>query len=741
METTPETQTNTHLRAACHRTLRKAEYSKAERLCWELWSKERRASDLANFLLALLMQGKGKRGVAVIQTLEISQISMHAALCLQSANIYRTNKMYTEALKVLNTGIKNHSDDYELKLCRARIFQSMKRFNEAYGDLQRIVSFRKDSFSAWFNLGYTCIHLKKSEESLRAFEKALELEPNNQLTVANIVTILKDEGRLSESRKVLSKLKKQCKEYIPELIGAEAGLLMSEQRYLEGSKLLSELIIRNPSNELNWLNYSACLRGQKLAIQPEQALREALIWHPNCNSLKQAWLQSLCELGLQEQAKRLIKSINLSSITTNNLHLFNLLFLTASNDLITLQKAIDITDKWEKENSSPYLQELWKDHVEDERIENKRKLRIGYLSSDFCNHPVSRFLLPILERHNKYEVEIWGIHAGPNWDKMSQSIKNSCDHWLDIRTANDIQAARLVSDQRLDILVELGGFTGNSRIGICLHKPAKVQMSYLGYPGATYLRAIPWWIGDEQIFKNINKQSKTRHLLGKVKGGYMAFPRPRECTEINTTSRTTINFGSFNHARKITDKTISLWCRVLGANANSCLILKSFSFQNEEEKQLIRRRFINKGLDERRLILLEASKNIEEHLKLYNMIDIALDPIPYGGATTTAEALWMGVPVICQSGYTMAGNLAASVLATANCEQWIYNSEEEYLNGARTIAEDGPRSKDRREELILKIEQSGLNNPHRVSRELERIYKQAIKYKSYDISSQMYSQD
>ena len=100
--------------------------------------------------------------------------------------------------------------------------------------------------------------------------------------------------------------------------------------------------------------------------------------HPNCNSLKQAWLQSLCELGLQEQAKRLIKSINLSSITTNNLHLFNLLFLTASNDLITLQKAIDITDKWEKENSSPYLQELWKDHVEDERIENKRKLRIGY---------------------------------------------------------------------------------------------------------------------------------------------------------------------------------------------------------------------------------------------------------------------------------------------------------------------------------------------------------------------------
>jgi predicted O-linked N-acetylglucosamine transferase (SPINDLY family) len=191
-----------------------------------------------------------------------------------------------------------------------------------------------------------------------------------------------------------------------------------------------------------------------------------------------------------------------------------------------------------------------------------------------------------------------------------------------------------------------------------------------------------------------------------------------------------LRFGSFNHARKLSDETIRLYCGVLEANPGSELALKSISFLEEAEKQRIRDRFNNAGLEANRLILLDWVEGGLNHLKRYGAIDIALDPIPYGGATTTAEALWMGVPVVAMAGIGMVGRLAASLLVFGNQKQWLARSEDEYIKIASELASKGPRYQERRLKLREELLESPLADGKRLSRELEAIYlrmREAIK--------------
>ena len=146
-----------------------------------------------------------------------------------------------------------------------------------------------------------------------------------------------------------------------------------------------------------------------------------------------------------------------------------------------------------------------------------RRLRIGYLSADLCNHPVGRFLLPVLKHHDRKTVEVWGISCGPHRDWITEHIQENCEHWIDCRFHNDTIAARMIADQRLDVLVELGGYTSGSRLGILVHRPAPIQLSYLGFPAPTYLSCVDGWLGDEVLFGGLSPTDQSAHELLKIK--------------------------------------------------------------------------------------------------------------------------------------------------------------------------------------------------------------------------------
>ena len=191
--------------------------------------------------------------------------------------------------------------------------------------------------------------------------------------------------------------------------------------------------------------------------------------------------------------------------------------------------------------------------------------------------------------------------------------------------------ARLIADLRLDVLVELGGYTSGSRLGLLTYRPAPIQLSYLGFPAPTYLNSVDGWLGDEILFGGLSATDQTAHALLKIKGGYMVFDPGGTLPSPIRESGKKFRFGSFNHARKLTDSSIDLFCAVMQTCPNTELVLKSISFHEEAEKKRILQRFERAGLDTNRLTLLKWIEGVSP--QLYRHLDVALDPIPYGGAT------------------------------------------------------------------------------------------------------------
>ncbi|WP_115131506.1 CDC27 family protein [Synechococcus sp. N26] len=689
------------------------------------WLKEKRVSDLIKVFEVLKMDKNYDQALKLIKSLPEETFN-NKTVSLHSSTILRQKGSYQESIKILNISLERNKNDEALLIELARCYSGNKQFKNSIDILEKIQKNNSNSFSIWFNLGVAYSNLGKLQEGLKAFTNANSINPDDEVTAANRIVLLKETRQIKEARKVIDNLPITIDRRRYEILGAEAGVLMAEQRFNEAASIFKSLCELKPLQSTNWLNYVACIRANKVTIDPEIILRTALKLSPDDSSLKHAWLQSLCEIGKQAQAKVLLSELSIEEFMKKDLHLFNLLFLSTSQQLISSKQLKDIVYKWEKREQNEFMKELNKEYIHEDYAKSKRKIKVGYLSSDFCNHPVARFLIPILETHKRSEVEIWCIHTGPRWDQTTEKVKSSCDHWLELSDCDDNKAARIVADQRLDVLVELGGFTGNNRIGICISEPAFVQMSYLGYPGPTYLKSVPWWIGDEYLFRDLKNEEADSHNLAYVEKGYMTLPMPLNCPTPKRIGNNKVRFGSLNHARKITKDTINLWSKILMRCKNTELVLKSISFKHKKEQEEIIKRFTQCGVERSRLILLPFQDAFEAHLEAYNGIDIALDPIPYGGATTTAEALWMGIPVICRKGETMASNLAASVLASANCEEFIAEDGENYLKIAEALFKRGPRKNQERIDLVERIRNSPLNQPRRVSKELETIYRSAV---------------
>lgn len=639
-------------------------------------------------------------------------------LALISGDILRNRKNIALSIKILERAIKRNGKNENLMHALAKSYLYISNYAKAKTLLAGLIENQYKLFEVWYDTGVCCCKMNEAEESLYAFNQCISIIPTHELAITNKITILKDLNRLKEARVCLDNALKNSNNK-DNLKSIEARLLISEGNLHSAATILTRLCSVYPERPEYWLDLASAHRGLRKQINSEKILQMGLIQNPNHHSLSQALIQSLCESGKMYAAKRLLKLVNKEKIVSNDMHFFSLQFLGTSYSLITDEERYTLVKDWEAKRKP-------RDNMlcinQTKTTIQERRIRVGYLSSDFCNHPVTHFLLPILKNHDKKLVEIWCIYTGNKWDHKSEEVKKHCEHWLNLYGTSDLKAANIISEEQLDILVELGGFTHKSRVGITQHSPATHQMSYLGYPGATYLKKIPWWIGDRTLFKNISAKEKEIHKLLMVEGGYMCLPNPTKSVIVRRSGNDSFHFGSFNHARKISNETILLWSNILKLSPKAKLILKSISFIDPREKDRLLKRFRKYNTGPDKLIFLDYSNNYEKHLELYNLIDIALDPVPYGGATTTAESIWMGVPVLCIHGRGMVGGLSASILEGANISEYICKTYNEYTTKAVSLYLNGKRSREKREKFISRIEKSHFNQPKRLTANLEHIY-------------------
>ncbi|MEI7818082.1 MAG: tetratricopeptide repeat protein, partial [Desulfuromonadales bacterium] len=354
-----------------------------------------------------------------------------------------------------------------------------------------------------------------------------------------------------------------------------------------------------------------------------------------------------------------------------------------------------------------------------------RKIRIGYVSGDFKQHPVTFHLKPVLASHNKQNTEIYLYNSFPHADRLTEELANYADIYRDISSLSDDKLEQLIRMDCIDILVDLAGHTAFHRLGLFARCVAPVQVSWLGYFNTTGLRSIDYLISDSVTIPPSEDKYFTEQVirLPDCRFCYQPMPNAPPVATTPVLLNGYITFGSFNAIHKITSEVIALWSRLLLVLPHSRIVLKSLTFKDEIIKNDFIKKFTYYGITANRIELRPRS-SYSDMLNEYADIDIALDTFPYNGGATTCEALWMGVPVVTLECGTPISRQSKAFLYTIGYPEWVASNADEYVEKIQRLTRNVKDLQLIRAGLRKKMADSPLCDGLKFTRHLETAYRQ-----------------
>lgn len=360
-----------------------------------------------------------------------------------------------------------------------------------------------------------------------------------------------------------------------------------------------------------------------------------------------------------------------------------------------------------------------------------RTLRVGYVSSDLCQHTVGLFVKDVLKAHQSLDrdaqasptVNVFAYSSGAVSDWVSQEIKACCT-WRDVGGLNDEALARLIRDDQMDVLVDLSGHTAGSRLTVFAHRPAPVQISWLGYFASTGLRDIDAVLLDDCHAPNGLEEQFVEEIVLLKSGRFCYRPVPwaPEVSDLPSLKSGCITFGSFNNTSKLNADVFDVWAKVLLAVPHSRLVLKWRTLVDEPLCSSIAHAFESRGVSAKRIELRGASFHADV-LKEYADIDVALDPFPFTGGLTSCEALWMGVPVVTWPQSRVVSRQTFALLNAIGHTEWVAHDAQSYVDIARSLTQDLTHLAQVRAQLRQDMRTSSLMDVAAFTQGLEQTYR------------------
>lgn len=323
----------------------------------------------------------------------------------------------------------------------------------------------------------------------------------------------------------------------------------------------------------------------------------------------------------------------------------------------------------------------------------ERRLRVGLISPDLRRHSVASFIEPLLQHADRERLEFVVYYTNAVADEVTARLRPLAALWHGAERATDEQLALQVRADGVDILLELSGHTHGGCLPVLNARPASLQGSYCGYPNTTGLGRADLRLVDS-LTDPPGAESFSTERLVRIDPCFLCYTPPAESPEPRLPEPgRPITFGSFNAAQKLSDDTVSLWARVLAACPGARLLLKAVNFADAGVRHIVAGRFARAGVSPDRLELRAPTADQRDHLAGYHDVDIALDPTPYAGTTTTCEALWMGVPVVTLAGDRHAARVGVSLLHAAGAPELIAQSSDAFVAiSARLVADEAARA-------------------------------------------------
>ena len=354
-----------------------------------------------------------------------------------------------------------------------------------------------------------------------------------------------------------------------------------------------------------------------------------------------------------------------------------------------------------------------------------RKLKIGYISPDFKDHPVPYFVESLFRNHNRDHFQIYAYSNTHVNNVIMDRIKFCVDVWRDIRKFDAAAIHDLIVEDQIDILVDLSGHTGHNNLKVFAYKPAPVQVTWLGFPATTGMETIDYRITDTFA----EPPGMTEHLsieklwrLPHIFCCYMPHEySPNVVEKVPFEDNGYITFGCFNNFMKVRDPVLATWKKILDQVPNSCLLLEVQGINHPKFRDAVLERLKQQGIPTEQVIL-EPRSNANQFV-LYNKIDIALDPFPCVGGTTSFDTLWMGVPFVTLAGKQFVSRMGVTILNNAGLPELIAQNTDEYIAIAVAIATDQARLRELRRGLRDRFSRSPAMDQELFARDMEEAYR------------------
>jgi predicted O-linked N-acetylglucosamine transferase (SPINDLY family) len=312
------------------------------------------------------------------------------------------------------------------------------------------------------------------------------------------------------------------------------------------------------------------------------------------------------------------------------------------------------------------------------------------VTADFHHqHPVNIFMQPVLARWNPEDIEITVYFTGVSYDDQTLLAKRRVSQWVEVTTLNDVQLARRIEEDGVDVLLDLAGHTGQQRMALFAKRAAPVQATFLGYPGSTGVPNIDWILTDKVVAPEGSEALFSEQVL-RLPNTVFCFapeadyPYPAFTAE---TAKRPLTFASFNNVSKLTPRTLALWAEVLKAIPNSRLLIKAPSFKDAAATRVFGQRLQDLGVSLDR-VEFRGPSGLSDMMAEYADVDIALDPAPYNGGTTSLQAMWMGVPVLTIAGGHFVSRMGASFMQAAGLPEWVASDDDDFVLRAVALSQD-----------------------------------------------------
>jgi len=593
--------------------------------------------------------------------------------------IHSTIGNHQQAIENYNEILAINPGDVETLVNKGSSLIDLQSYELAISSIQSAINIRSDIPEAWSNLGKAYSSLNLFQESLDAYDKALSLRPSFYEAWSNKSRPLCKLRRFVEAFEACDQALLLNPEYV-EGLSNKGNALYELERFEDAIDFFDEALRLRPSYAEAFLNKGHALFQLGRYVEAISSYEEALLHKPDIDWLYGCLIfakMKICDwTGITDYIEKITGKVIFGDKVIDPLALLALV-----DDSFLHKKAAEILIQT-RHPLNTALGEIPRHPI-------KEKIRIGYFSADFKNHPVAFLIAELLEIHDRNQFEIYAFSLICAKDQMRDRIISSVDHFIDVENKTDLEIAQLSRSLSIDIAINLSGFTQDSRTGIFAYRAAPIQVNYLGYPGTTGSNYFDYIIADKTLIP-IQFQDCYSEKIAYLPNSFQVNDRKRPISTRQFTKNELglpnngFIFCCFNNSYKILPSTFDGWMRILNAVEGSVLWLFE---DNSNATENLRLEASKRGVNPNRLIFAQKLP-LEDHLARHYLADLFLDTKPYNAHTTASDALWTDLPVLTLMGESFASRGAASLLNAIGIPELITHTQQEYEEAAILLAKN-----------------------------------------------------